>query len=98
MKEYPGAQCLQQLLRLKELMGNGSYTPPIAGIIRGKESFSFVLSGPDDIVVEGSENGHSLVSVRQGDVKFLVSAKEAYELRVGKDDAGKAIFLSLQNS
>ena len=98
MTKYPGAQCIRQLLRLKELIEKGGYVPPIPGIIKGKENFPFILSSSDDIVVEGSENGYPFVFIKQGERKFLVAIEEANELRVGKDDKGRSIFLSLPDS
>ncbi len=95
MIRYPGAQCVHQLLRLKKLMKKGDYVPPIPGMIRGKENFSFILMDSHDIVVEKPKDKYPLVSIRQGGQKFLVAVEEANELRIGSDGRGKPIFLSL---
>lgn len=94
-KILPGAQCIYQLLRLKELIKEGDYSPPILGVIRReKSSSSFVLFDAEDIQIKNT-NGHPAIAIKQGSEQILVSAEEECALRVGVDGRGRAVFLSL---
>ncbi len=95
----PGAECIREFLRLKDLLGSNYYVPPVFGVVRKNEGyFSFVISGAHDIVVGSKgENGYPSITIKGNNSELILTADQKIDLRVGKDGNGKPIFLSLSN-
>lgn len=98
MRTPPGAECIFLLMRLREMLVSGVLQGPIVGNIRdGEVRHPFVIRDAADIeVLEELKAAHvPPVRIRGGPGgDILVVPEEPFTVRVGKDGAGKPIFLT----
>jgi hypothetical protein len=91
----PGAECVRQLIFLKNGIVAGHFALPIRGLKRncgGSEAFE--LQSADDIQIRGAP-GHEEIEIKRGtEIPIRVVPENPCTLFVKDDGAGKPIFLT----
>lgn len=95
--KQPGTESIAKMVRLKELVERGELTPPIPGLILNcQKVFPFELTSPDDIQVIPTAQDlppKILMKVKDGE-EIILTAEKDFTIKVGRDAAGKPIFLT----
>jgi len=98
IKGFPGAECVFQLIKLMNSLAAGIYEGPIPGIIisNGDGRHPFIIGSAKDIeVVDSFTDVVPTVRIRGGpEGEIVVDPAIPQIVKVGKDNAGKAVFLT----
>ena len=80
----------EDLASLKQQIDEGKVVPPVHIVIkRGEKRLSLTLEKSGDIFIPDEKNGNAFAKIRD----YTVKAGEFPDLKVGKDAAGKPVFL-----
>lgn len=91
-----------KILRLAELIESGSLKPPIRGLLvvfegANRRNLPFEIESPEDLKVHFDNRGkipQKIVFRYHEEDKIILERGTGFEVKVGRDAEGKAIFLT----